>query len=63
MPLITEEYPPEGGEVRIWGIGWVGEKRGYWTDDETPGVPVWYESADGEDILLVGVVVSWEYVT
>jgi len=55
MPLVTDQLPAEGMEVRLFGI--FGEKRGYWKS--VLGVPVWMESVDGPDVAVVDTVVSW----
>ena len=55
MPRVDDEMPPEGMEVRIFGL--FGEARGYWT--YVLGVPTWFESIDGPDRLALDRVDSW----
>lgn len=54
-PLITDQMPLEGNEVVVTGPV-IGSVRGYFVDG------AWWEAVDGPDILLVGLVVSWDLI-
>ena len=57
---VLESLPYEGHEVSILRALLV-ESRGYWTDDEPPFLPQWWEASDGADEPIFDVT-HWEYI-
>jgi hypothetical protein len=55
MPLVTDSLPTEAIEVTVQGPV-IGTNTAYYKDG------LWWQAIKGPDILLVGVVTSWDYI-